>query len=369
MELTSDPNQKEETISSTNYQPAPLSTSTAQVTPTQPIPAPADKNNSTVVNTSGASTTDNKEVDELQKQVEELKRQLEAKKQADATEAQKKQEQEKFQQQQEAEKLKQQLAVIEKQKQEEALRQKQEQEKLQKQKEIEELKRQIAEKEKEVSTSTVNTTPNTSISTTKNTTDSYKPTNNTKTIEQSEMTTLRDSYEIVQFTVNLSNNIPMPEYPLRPYYLDGNSLKQLERSESSVDIKVKGAGYGGHDRFLTAFDPESRIQFKEGNLPRLFLSTESKTIDPYDVISLCKAITQKDRRRFKIGSSKLFGGARDVRDNIISLEFKKIHDTLYEIIIPEKLEVGEYGFLPILEGDSNYMTSKSVKINCFGIAP
>ncbi len=372
MELTSNPNQKEETNTSTNYQPVALNSNTVQPASVQPV-APVTSNNTSPVNVSAASITNNKEVDELQKQLEELKKQLEAKKQNDAAEAQKKLEQEKLlQQQQEAELAKQQLAEKQKQ-EEEAQKQKLEQEKLLKQKEIEELKRQIAEKEKEVSTTPSNPTTSSSKqnqnSTVKNPNTENITTNTTNSPSKPQMETLSESYQITTFTVNTSNNIPDPEYPLRPYYLDGKKLIQFERSESSVDMKVKGAGYGGHDRFLTAFDPESRIQFKEGNLPRMFISTESKSIDPYDVISLCKAITQKDRRRFKIGSSKMFGGARDIRDNIISLEFKKIHDTLYEIIILGKLEVGEYGFLPILEGDSNFMTSKSVKINCFGIAP
>ncbi|MBK9328169.1 MAG: DUF4377 domain-containing protein [Sphingobacteriales bacterium] len=367
MELTSDPNQKEETSTSTNYQPVALNTNTVQPVPVQSI-TPTPTANTPPANVSAASATDNKEVDELQKQVEELKKQLEAKKQTDAAEAQKKMEQEKLQQQQEAEKLKQQLAEIEKQKQDEAKRQKLEQEKIQKQKEIEELKRQIAEKEKEVTTTPSNQIPKSS-STNSSPISETKPITSSSTVVKRETETLQDNYETVKFTVNKGNNIPEPEYPLRPYYLDGNTLIQFERSESSFDMKVKGAGYGGVDRFLTAFSPESKIQFKDGNMPRIFISTESKSIDPYDVISLCKAITQKDRRRFKIGSSKMFGGARNVSGNIIPVEFKKIRDTLFEVIIPEQLEVGEYGFLPIMEGESNILTSKTVKINCFGIAP
>jgi hypothetical protein len=53
----------------------------------------------------------------------------------------------------------------------------------------------------------------------------------------------------------------------------------------------------------------------------------------------------------------------------VKLEFIKIGDKIYEIILPNNLEQGEYAFMPITESSGNSLTSYNtkVKISCFGI--
>lgn len=358
MELTSNPNQKEETNTSTNYQPVALNSNTVQPASVQPV-APVTSNNTSPVNVSAASITNNKEVDDLQKQVEELQKQLEKKKQQEVEDA-KKAEEKRLQEQAE---LVKQIEIEAKNKQVELEKQK-------KIKEIEELKKQLAEREKDVNT--FNTTTSTQSS----------PSNNTKSLQQNDITdpgntgskpqveTQNTSYKITTFATNNSNKIPDPEYSSRPYYIDGSELKSLERVDATFDIKNKL--YAGVDMFYIAFKPESSIQFKQGNLPRMIIKIDND-VDPNDILQLSKAIELKDRRRFQTGSMKLGGKAKDVSNTRLSLDFKKISDGIYEIILPN-LEVGEYGFLPISSGNQGINpllggSNSSSKINCFGVAP
>ncbi|HUM50355.1 MAG TPA: DUF4377 domain-containing protein [Chitinophagales bacterium] len=166
---------------------------------------------------------------------------------------------------------------------------------------------------------------------------------------------------------NNSTIIPEPEFPNRPYYLDGNELKSLERIDAQSDFGVKGMGYGGSDLFYSAFGKASTIQFAGNNLPRLFIQFEN-AIDPNDAIQIYSAIVKKDRRRFKTGSTTMTGSARNVADNKLSIEFKKISNNFYEIILPENVPANEYAIISTQNGTQGYMSiGTSTKINCFGV--
>jgi predicted RNase H-like nuclease (RuvC/YqgF family) len=201
----------------------------------------------TVTKTSNSSTsTTSNEVDELQKQLEELQKQLAAKKQKEAEE----------------QKLKE-----EKQKQEEAQKSRVEQEKQKKLKEIEELKRQLAEKEKETNTESP------SKSATKISTTSDKPT--------------------------VSTAIPQPdEYDIL-YYLENNTLREMERSAVSLKLEKNN-----HITF-EAKNMESPCQLKERNLPRIILKIRSGET-PSELFTLLTVETTKNSRI--IATGKIIGG-------------------------------------------------------------
>jgi hypothetical protein len=57
------------------------------------------------------------------------------------------------------------------------------------------------------------------------------------------------------------------------------------------------------------------------------------------------------------------GKARDVSTAYIKLEFNKLKDGIYEIVLPNNIQPGEYAFMPI-SGDIN---NGKIKISCFGI--
>ena len=162
----------------------------------------------------------------------------------------------------------------------------------------------------------------------------------------------------------IAQTIPDPEFTARPYSLspDG-TLKDLERVDASIDIKVKGGGYGGSETFYTAFSGKSPVRFSKATLPRIIIRVEGG-VDPADLVVLSVAEVKKDRRRFLQGSMTLYGKARDVSASFIKVEFKKIRDGVYEVVLPADIAPGEYAIMPIADGKS---TPAGTKISCFGI--
>lgn len=163
------------------------------------------------------------------------------------------------------------------------------------------------------------------------------------------------------------NRVPEPEFPTRPYGLDSNyNLIDLDRTDASIDVKVKGLGYGGGEAYYTAFSPAATVRFEIGNLPR-FIVQVGDNVDPSSVISMGKADVKGNQKRRFLQSSMAFGGkARDVSDAVVSLDFRKIKDGLFEIIIEQSLEAGEYAFMPITSGGA-FGGGGSSKITCFGV--
>ncbi len=165
--------------------------------------------------------------------------------------------------------------------------------------------------------------------------------------------------------------IPNPEFNSRPYILNNGELENIERTDATMEVKSKGLGYGGVEIYYTAFGSESNTRFNKESLPRIFIKLEGN-IDPSEIILIVKEDTKrkkKDRRRFKQGSMKLGGGARDISENQINFSVKKIRDDVYEIILDIAIEPGEYAFMPISDASINPLTAGSTKtkISCFGI--
>ncbi|MDZ4810934.1 MAG: hypothetical protein SGI96_22085 [Bacteroidota bacterium] len=166
-----------------------------------------------------------------------------------------------------------------------------------------------------------------------------------------------------------AQSFPDPEFSSRPYSLEADTaLKNLERADAQVDFKLKGLGYGGSETYFTTFTPKSGIRFLKNTLPKLIIKVDGN-IDPSELISLSKAEVKKDRRKFLQSSIALGGGARDVSNTFLKIQFKKLREGIYEIILPKDIQPGEYGFIPMNTGTGNPLTSfnAKAKITCFGI--
>lgn len=190
---------------------------------------------------------------------------------------------------------------------------------------------------------------------------------------------MKNTLTVIQILVFLStfsfvtaqDSIPEPEFNSRPYILNDGSLENIDRSDAAMEVKVRGLGYGGGDVYYTAFGSESKTRFNKEKLPRIFIKLEGN-IDPSEIVLIVKEDTKrkkKDRRRFKQGSIKFGGGARDISDNQINFSIKRIRQNVYEIILDVAIESGEYAFMPISDATINPLTAGSVKtkISCFGI--
>lgn len=162
----------------------------------------------------------------------------------------------------------------------------------------------------------------------------------------------------------IAQTIPDPEFTLRPYVLaaDG-TLRDVERADATVDYKYINGGYGGAKTYYTAFSGKSTVRFPSATPPRLFIRVEGG-VDPSDLILLSIGETHKDRRRFLVGNSSLYGKARDVSDSFIKMEFRKVRDGVYELVLPTGIAPGEYAIMPVSDGKTS---STTTKISCFGI--
>lgn len=154
-----------------------------------------------------------------------------------------------------------------------------------------------------------------------------------------------------------------PEFSSRPYFLDADStLKNLERADAQYEQKLKAMGYGGMEIYYSVFILKSDVRFSKSTLPKLIIKVEGN-IDPSELFYLSKSAVKTDRRSFLQGSMDiLFGGkARDVSNTYINLEFKKIRDGIFEVILPSDIQPGEYAFIPM------GAPASKIKISCFGI--
>jgi hypothetical protein len=178
--------------------------------------------------------------------------------------------------------------------------------------------------------------------------------NNTKAIPATPIVSITDA------------EIPIPDFPGRPYYITGSKkLENLERADASSDVKIKGLGYGGHDLYFTAFGIKSPITFKQSELPKLVIKLEANQ-DPSEMVTLTKATLLKDRRRFLQESGSLGGKAHNVEASRLPLQFRKVRDGLYEIVIPATIEPGEYAFMP-MGASGSILSSTTIKISCFSV--
>lgn len=174
---------------------------------------------------------------------------------------------------------------------------------------------------------------------------------------------------VIWVTASFSQSFPDPEFSSRPYILlEDNTLNNFERADALIDIKIKAMGYGGSEIYNTARLPKSDVRFSKNAMPKIIVKMVVN-VDPADIISLSLGEVKKNRRRF-LQSSMAFGGkARDVSLYNVPVEFKKIREGIYEIVLPGNIQAGEYAFRSIHDGGSHPLGSytNKVKISCFGI--
>jgi hypothetical protein len=162
-------------------------------------------------------------------------------------------------------------------------------------------------------------------------------------------------------------SIPNPEFSMRPYFIDQNGeIKNLERSSAQADYKV---GLGGTEIYYTVFPGNSSVRFMKGNIPKLVIKVEGN-IDPSDVISLAQGEKKGKRRRFLQSSMKPMGKTRNISKQYVNAAFKRLDTSVYEILLPETLQAGEYAFIPVNSaGTLNPVAAPKIMLICFGLDP
>ena len=139
------------------------------------------------------------------------------------------------------------------------------------------------------------------------------------------------------------SNLPTPEFEMQPYWYDetAKSLRSFEKVPFQSQTRAKGL-YGAEGlAFIEG--RESPLQFKDfGKLTILIKMEKGK--DPSDVLQLCEFTTSKKRELVTSSRSGWDGGVTQRSAGINILEFKKVREGVYQIILIKKLQQGEYAF-------------------------
>ncbi len=165
-----------------------------------------------------------------------------------------------------------------------------------------------------------------------------------------------------------SQETPIPDFAKRPFILSSeNDLVDFERLIAVVDIKIKAMGYGGSEIFYTVTPARSPVRFPLSNMPRFVIKTEPNQ-DPSEVVYLSKVFeSNSKRRRFLATKMSLFLKSKEVDNQFIQIDFKKLGENFYEIIIVDPIGNGEYAFIPFDTGLGSKNMMGKVFVNCFGI--
>lgn len=172
---------------------------------------------------------------------------------------------------------------------------------------------------------------------------------------------------LIQFST-YGQEIPNPDFAKRPFILtEDNELTDFERLVAVVDYKIKGLGYGGGELYYTVNPGRSLKRYPLSNLPRFIIKTEPNQ-DPSEVIYLSKAYeVDAKKRRFITAKITMLGKSKEVDKQFIAIDFKKLANDIYEIIIVDPIGNGEFAFIPFDTAQSSRNMGGKVFINCFGI--
>lgn len=136
-----------------------------------------------------------------------------------------------------------------------------------------------------------------------------------------------------------------PEFAFRPYIVEmNNNLTSLENADGKLETKFLGMGYGGAETYYSAKLPKSTTRISKSSMPKIIVKIIGG-VDPSQYIKLSKAEIKKGNRKFMQNKTSFGGGNKDLSDTFIKLDFKKIRNEIYEIILPSNIEIGEYGFI------------------------
>ena len=126
-------------------------------------------------------------------------------------------------------------------------------------------------------------------------------------------------------------------------------------------------GGGGSEILYTVTPSRSLIRFPLSNMPRFVIKTEPDQ-DPSEVVYLSKVFeSNSKRRRFLATKMSIFGMSKEVDNQFLQIDFEKLGENFYEIIIVDPIGNGEYAFIPFDTGVGSKNMMGKVFVNCFGI--
>ncbi len=159
--------------------------------------------------------------------------------------------------------------------------------------------------------------------------------------------------------------LPVPEFINQPYYYDSNrnALIKLENATAVLNTKKKTLGLKGSKQFLSMADPSSKIRFTSQKGIVFLIKTSGDVIDLTSYIKLYKFIPGDQKREVTITAKDgVLTDKEETKGKQISFSIKPVSKDNYEILLPDELEAGEYGFVWVKN-----MDLKEFSVFAFGI--
>jgi hypothetical protein len=161
-----------------------------------------------------------------------------------------------------------------------------------------------------------------------------------------------------------SAQVPVPDFKNTPTLLKDGKLVKLEKQNSEVKQKVNGMGFGGMSQNVT-IDGGSSPVTAPANAE--FVIKVDADADPETIFYLAKCLEHKKVREVEVGKTSAYAAygatGKSVKRFHEKLTFEKISDGVYKIKVAEKLEAGEYAFVPNSGGAAGSMSA----VYCFGV--
>lgn len=142
------------------------------------------------------------------------------------------------------------------------------------------------------------------------------------------------------------DSIPDPEFINQVYHIDkiNQKLIDLEKANSEMKMKMKMLGMGGGSQAYEMDGNHSPVRFgADENSFVLSVGSTSMMSDPSMTLSLYKFEVKKNKREATM--MQYSGRGQSNNNNTLELKFKKLKEGVFEVVVPKKLEKGEYGFV------------------------
>jgi hypothetical protein len=166
------------------------------------------------------------------------------------------------------------------------------------------------------------------------------------------------------FAYAVSAQVPVPDFKNQPALLKDGKLVKLEKQNSEIKGKVNGMGFGGSSQMLTIDGGSSPVTASAK--PEFIIKVDADA-DPETLFYLAKCLEHKKVREVEVGKSSAFAAygasGKSVKRYHEKLKFEKISDGVYKVTVDEKLEAGEYAFVPNAGGAAGSMSA----VFCFAV--
>ena len=166
------------------------------------------------------------------------------------------------------------------------------------------------------------------------------------------------------FAYAASAQVPVPDFKNAPALLKDGKLVKLEKQNSEIKGKVNGMGFGGTSQMLT-IDGGSSPVTAPANAE--FVLKVDADADPETVFYLAKCLEHKKVREVEVGKTSAYAAygatGKSVKRFHEKLTYEKVSDGVYKVKVDEKLESGEYAFVPNSGGAAGSMSA----VYCFSV--